>query len=302
MELRHLRYFVTVAEEMHFSRAAARLNIGQPPLSMQIRALEQELGVALFERAHRRVFLTPAGRTFLVRAQHILAEAASAKLEAQQIAGYEGGELRVAFTTSSPMTVLMKNVLNAYRQRYPGVTLTLSESPSENQVHALAERTLDIGLVRRADDAPPIPGLRFSMLVDEPLVLVMHRAHPLASQATVSLEALASEAFIMHPPGIGTAIDGKIRQMCERAGYMPRVVQEARESTTIIALAASGLGIAVLPAAVRCIQIEGACFVGLREPDARSPLLLAQRENDPSALVRGFVALCDEEARRDGAA
>lgn len=299
MELRHLRYFVTVAEELHFSRAAARLNIGQPPLSMQIRALEDELGVALFERSHRRVFLTVAGRTFLARARQILADAESARQEVQRIAGFESGELRIAFTTSSPMTSVMKNVLSAYRQRHPRVTLILSELPSERQFDALSERELDIGLVRRSDDDPAIPGLTLSLLVDEALVAVLHQGHALADKAQISLADLANEAFIMHPHDVGTAVDGKIRQMCARAGFVPRVVQEARESTTIIALAASGLGVAVLPAAVRCIQIEGACFVDLSEADARSPLLLAQRDDDQNPLVRAFVAMCDEQRRRE---
>jgi DNA-binding transcriptional LysR family regulator len=296
MELRHLRYFVTVAEELHFSRAAQRLNIGQPPLSMQIRALEDELGVALFERSQRRVFLTTAGRAFLVRARQILADADAARLEVQQIAGLDAGELRIAFTTSAPMTNLMKRVLTGYRQRYPRVTLTLSESPSERQRDALTERTLDIGLLRQAEDAPPVAGLSFETLIDEALVVVLHQGHVLSGRKRLSIADLANEAFIMHPYDVGTAIDGKIRRMCERAGFTPRVVQEARESTTIVALAASGLGVAVLPAAVRCIQIEGACFMDLSEPDAHTPLLLAKRRDDASPLVQAFVAMCHEVA------
>ncbi|VVE80461.1 LysR substrate-binding domain-containing protein [Pandoraea sputorum] len=296
MELRHLRYFVTVAEELHFSRAAQRLNIGQPPLSMQIRALEDELGVPLFERSQRRVFLTPAGRAFLVRARQILADAEAARLEVQQIAGLDAGELRIAFTTSAPMTNLMKRVLTTYRQRYPRVTLTLSEAPSERQREALIERTLDIGLLRQAENAPPVAGLSFETLIDEALVVVLHQGHALAKHASVSIADLANEAFIMHPNGVGTAVDGQILRMCERAGFTPRVVQEARESTTIVALAASGLGVAVLPAAVRCIQIEGAHFMDFSEPDAHSALLLGKRRDDNSSLVQAFVALCHEVA------
>ncbi|VVE87778.1 LysR substrate-binding domain-containing protein [Pandoraea bronchicola] len=296
MELRHLRYFVTVAEELHFSRAAQKLNIGQPPLSMQIRALEEELGVPLFERSQRRVFLTTAGRAFLVRARQILADADAARQEVQQIAGLDAGELRIAFTTSAPMTNLMKRVLTGYRQRYPRVTLTLSESPSERQRDALAERTLDIGLLRQAEDAPPVAGLSFETLIDEALVVVLHQGHALSGRRSLSIADLAGEAFIMHPHDVGTAVDGKIRRMCERAGFTPRVVQEARESTTIVALAASGLGVAVLPAAVQCIRIEGACFMDLSEPDAHTPLLLAKRHDDASPLVQAFVAMCHEVA------
>lgn len=298
MELRHLRYFVTVAEELHFSRAAEKLNIGQPPLSMQIRALEEELGVPLFERSHRRVFLTAAGRAFLVRARQILADAEAARLEVQQIAGLDAGELRIAFTTSAPMTNLMKRVLTGYRQRYPRVTLTLSEAPSERQREALVERTLDIGLLRQAEDSPAVAGLSFETLIDEALVVVMHQGHALAQHKSLSMADLANEAFIMHPHGVGAAIDGQIRRMCERAGFTPRVVQEARESTTIVALAASGLGVAVLPDAVRCIQIEGARFMDFSEPDAHSPLMLGKRRDDNSPLVQAFVALCHEVAGR----
>ncbi len=156
MELRHLRYFVTVARELHFSRAAAKLNIGQPPLSMQIRALEQELGVTLFERTRRRVFLTDAGRIFLARAEAILADVESAAHEARSITGCESGELRIGFTTSSPFTSLLQQVLSAYRKRFAQVTLTLHEMPSSLQVQAIEQRQLDIGLVRSPEHLVPV--------------------------------------------------------------------------------------------------------------------------------------------------
>ncbi|TAL54862.1 LysR family transcriptional regulator [Pandoraea sp.] len=296
MELRHLRYFVTVARELHFSRAAAKLNIGQPPLSMQIRALEQELGVTLFERTRRRVFLTDAGRIFLARAEAILADVESAAHEARSITGCESGELRIGFTTSSPFTSLLQQVLSAYRKRFAQVTLTLHEMPSSLQVQAIEQRQLDIGLVRRPEHIGPAPSVQFSVLSNEALVLVLHRDHPLAGRRTVAIRELRAERFILHPRGSGTAIHHKIVQMCEHAGYTPTIVQEARESTTIVALVATGLGISILPAAIQCIQIDGVRYVRLSDADAISPLLLAHRHDDPSPLVRAFVELCAEHA------
>lgn len=296
MELRHLRYFVTVAEELHFSRAAARLNIGQPPLSLQIQALERELGVTLFERTQRRVFLTDAGRTFLVRARRILAEAEEARHEVRRIAGGDSGELRIGFTTSTPFTTLMQHVLHDYRKRFPKVTLSLREVASAMQVAAIEQRQLDIGFVRRPEQTGAAPSVQFSVLNDEALVLVLPRAHPLARRRQVAMRELANEPFIMHPRDSGTAIHQKVRHMCEQAGFQPRLVQEARESTTIVALVATGLGVSILPAAVQCIHIDGVRYVGLSDKGATSPLLLAHRRDETSALVQAFVDVAHEAA------
>lgn len=299
MELRHLRYFVTVAEELHFSRAAARLNIGQPPLSLQIRALEHELDTPLFERTQRRVYLTDAGRAFLVWARRILADADEACREVRRITDCDSGELRIGFTTSTPFTTLMQHVLHDYRTRYPNVALSLYEMVSDAQVEAIERRRIDIGFVRRSVPTGNAPSVRFSILSDEALVVVVPRAHPLAQRRQVAMRDLAGEPFIMHPPDSGTAIHQKVRQLCEHAGFQPRVVQEARESATIVALAATGLGVSILPAAVRCIHIDGVRYLGLSDKGATSPLLLAHRHDDISAIARAFVSVSLEVAGRD---
>lgn len=296
MELRHLRYFVTVAEELNFTRAAARLHIGQPPLSMQIRDLEEELGARLFERTRRKVSLTDAGVRFLARSRQILAAVAEASDEVRKVARGELGELRIGFTSSLPYGGVLPEVLHAYRRRHPDVRLQLREMFSVEQLDALERETLDVGFVRfGAAEAPP--GIVVREIGRDPLRLVLSGAHPLADLPAVSFRQLHEEAFITFPDDAGTGLPMILRRLCGQAGFEPRVVQLAREATTQIGLVAAGLGIALLPAQLECVRIPGVRYLPIADEGAFFPLALAHLHDTTSPLLTGFLAVLEQVSR-----
>lgn len=293
MELRHLRYFIAVAEELHFTRAAARLHIGQPPLSQQIQALEQEVGAQLLERSKRWVRLTEAGKLFLNDARKILALSEQSMLTAQRASRGEMGELRVGFTSSMPFTVVLQRVVNLYRQRFPQVTLTLQEMSSLRQIEGIVQRTLDVGFIR-PPEVEIAAGVRAITLRHDPLLLVMPDNHRLASKKSLKLAELAGEDFVMYSKDVGTGIYAQIVRLCRQAGFEPHIVQDAREATTIIGLVAAGCGVSILPESFQCIQMPGVCFRKISDPDATTASMLASRSGESTPLVDAFFQLAIE--------
>jgi DNA-binding transcriptional LysR family regulator len=288
MELRHFRYFVAVAEELHFTRAAKRLHMEQPPLSQQIQALEAELGVSLFQRSKRHVALTEAGQRFLISARRILAEAELAADDVRRVARGELGELRIGFSTSLPFTDIFPRILREYRLAYPRVTLTLREMFAIDQFDALQRGTLDIGLLRhRETDASPDLVLR--EIRQDPLCLVVNAADPLARRDGVALADLKDRGFIVYPRGTGTTLTLVLRQLCLAAGFEPIVAQEARETIAQIGFVAAGLGIAVLPAPFECVKLEDVRYVPILDAGAHLPVSVAVRRTHQSALIDGFL-------------
>lgn len=290
MELRHLRYFVAVAEELHFTRAAERLHIGQPPLSQQIQALETELGVQLFERSKRWVRLTEAGRLFLDDARRILALASQAANTARRAQRGEVGELRIGFTLSTSFTPLFATVINRYRQQFPEVTLTLLEMATLRQIKALDQRALDLGFVRPPEEAIP-DTVHMTTLRRDALMVVLPAGHALAAKQQVAMAELEHASFVMYPQDAGTGIQPQILRLCRAAGFVPRITQEAGEATTIIGLVAAGCGISILPSPCDNIHMEGVCYRPLMGQAATTSLELAQRKLDSSPLIDAFVAL-----------
>ncbi|CAN7512406.1 LysR substrate-binding domain-containing protein [Pseudoduganella sp. LjRoot289] len=293
MELRHLRYFVAVAEELSFTRAAERLHIGQPPLSQQIQALEAEVGARLLERSKRWVRLTEAGKLFLADARRVLALSEQAVQTARRAQRGEAGELRIGFTFSTPFTPLFATVINRYRARYPDVLLTLREMATLPQIAMLESRELDLGFVRPPEAAIP-DAVQLTVLRHDPLIAVLPAGSPLAAKDQVEIRDLEGLPFIMYPKTAGTGIHPQIFRLCKEAGFVPKVVMEAGEASTMIGLVAAGCGITVLPGSFDSIHMEGACYRPLADPTANTVLSLAQRKDAQGALVQGFIALARE--------
>lgn len=294
MELRHLRYFLAVAEELHFTRAAERLHIGQPPLSQQIQALEAELGVALFRRHQRKVELTAAGRQFLPRARQILADSAAAVAAARRAADGEIGELRIGFTSSLPLTPILHHSLQHYRAAYPDVRLTLREMFTAGQFDALERGQLDLGFVRFNGPAPSAR-IQVRELHRDRLLAVLPRAHPLARAGSVALAELAREPLIGYPQESGAGLRDVILQLARQNGLELNVVQEAGEAITQIGLVAAGVGAAILPSPLECVQIPAVSYVPLSDADAYLSMGIATRRDEDSPLVANFLAGVETE-------
>lgn len=290
MELRHLRYFVAVAEELSFTRAAERLHIGQPPLSQQIQALEAEIGAKLLERNKRRVLLTEAGRLFLADARRMLALAEQAKETAHRAHMGEAGELRVGFTFSTPFTPLFAKVVRRYRQAYPRVLLSFQEMTTLHQLARIEARELDVGFVRPASMQLPHK-VALTKLRSDPLRLVLPTDSPLARQESIAVKDLAGQAFVVFPKDAGTGIYHQIFELCRAAGFTPHIAMEAGEPSTIIGLVAAGCGISVLPGSFEGIHMEGVVYRPLADPEATTSMLLARHTEGGGPLAEAFVAL-----------
>ena len=294
MELRKLKHFVVLAEELHFGRAARRLSLTQPPLSMSIRGLEEELGVPLFERTRRNVALTHAGAIFLEEARDILERTAKAADLARAAHRGEAGRLTVGFIAATAYT-LLPLVLRDFRARFPGVTLDLRELTMPEQFEALRREDIDIGLLR-----PPVvdPTLASAVILEEPMVVALPAGHPLAKAARIRASRLAAEPFVMFPRQAGMVFHDLIMEFCARAAFVPRVVQEASETHAVIGLVSAGLGIALVPESARVIGMRGVAFrpVTGEAPIARTAL--AWQAGSDSPLVRGFIETAREAARK----
>ncbi|MDR3426575.1 MULTISPECIES: LysR family transcriptional regulator [Silvimonas] len=302
MELRQLRYFVAVAEELHFGRAAERLEMTQPPLSQQIQALEQDMGVRLFNRTNRRVELTQAGRSFLNDARLILKQLDQAVEQAVRAHRGQSGELRLGITGSAPFTAVFARSIHDFRESHPAVQLTLREMTTPHQIDALMERRLDIGVIRPI--AVP-DALQIIELLQEPLVIAMHTSHPAAQgdpAVPVSLEQFAHDGFVMFPRGIGITLAEQVWHLCRDAGFTPNIVQEARETSTQIALIAAGFGVGIMPALQQRIQVETVAYRTIDHPAARTAVWLVHRRESQPALVQAFLERVRDEVRRTRAA
>ncbi len=287
MELRHLRYFVAVAEELHFTRAAERLHMAQPPLSQQIRALEDELGVRLLERTRRSVALTDAGAVLLERARTLLAAAQALPAELQRVARGEEGELRIGYSATLPLTRVLRDVVADHRRGVPGVALHLREMHTQLQFDALRRGDLDVALVRYNERAPD--GIHLELLRRDPLRLVVPATHRFAKRRSVAIGDCRDEPFIGFPGDAGTGTGPLFKRLCAQAGFEPRMAQEAREATTQIALVAAGLGVAVLPAPLEAVRIEGVQYIPITGADAVLVMSAATRAEEASERVLGFV-------------
>ena len=289
IELRHLRYFLAVAEELHFGRAAQRLNISQPPLSQQIMQLEQEIAAKLFTCTNRSVQLTPAGQQFLSDARAILQQVEQAAGRAARLERGEEGELRIGFTSSAPFTGLVSDALYQFRQRWPQVHIQMQEINTRQQLAPLHEGQLDLGVMRNT----ALPSdLRHQLLLREPLRAVVHWAHPLADAESISISDLANEPFVFFDPQGGTALHGEILSLLHRYHIKPYIMQEVGEAMTILGLVATGLGVSILPASFARARLADVVWLPLREEDALSEVWLVwSGEREPSMQMRNMMQL-----------
>lgn len=285
IELRQLRQFIAVAEELHFRRAAARLGMAQPPLSQAIQKLERDVGAELLDRSQRRVRLTEAGLAFLTEARRTLAQAERTIAAAQRAARGLIGSLKLTYVGAATYDLLPR-LVRAYRASHPDVELALVERTTAAQVRALQRGESDVGLVR-----PPIfnaTDLRSEPLLRERLIAALPEDHRFAGQKTIRLRDLADESFIMFPAHEGPSFHARIVTACEAAGFSMRIAQEAIQMHAIVSLVAAGLGVALVPASMQSLRQAGVVYRSLTD-SLVVDLALMWRRGEASSVVTTFL-------------
>jgi DNA-binding transcriptional LysR family regulator len=290
LELRHLRYFIAVAEELHFGRAAERLHMAQPPLSQQIRQLETELGFQLFYRTKRSVQLTEAGQVFLAESRKLLQQLEQAVETGRQVSRGERGQLVIGFVSSAAYNVLPL-ILRSFRSLVPEVRLELHELPTNEQIDWLHEGKIDVGFLR-----PPVEdeALSLKTIMREPMVVALPETHPFAEQAQIALASLANEDFILFPRPLSPSTYDQIISLCQQAGFSPNVVQEAMQMQTIVSLVAGGIGVAIVPVSLQNMQRIGVIYRPLEAPTPYTEVAVIWRTHDASATVQRFLKIVDQ--------
>jgi DNA-binding transcriptional LysR family regulator len=282
MELRQLKYFVMVAEELHFGRAAESLHLSQPALSKQIQALEKSLGIQLFERTKHSCKLTAAGQKFLESSHRILLEVEESILVTRQVADGQIGRVRLGLTEAT-LFCLAPDIVRMYRERYPHVDLILTSGGTETNVEALRTHQIDIGFVYL-----PIrePTLSVYPLYEEAYIAALPASHVLAKQKCLSLQALANEPLIFYPRSLAPVLYADLFKCCEQAGFVPNIVQEAELAQTRLGLVAAGVGITFILASMQNLSVKGVVYRPLTEdfPTLKLALSLRQTESSPVVL------------------
>jgi DNA-binding transcriptional LysR family regulator len=292
-ELSQLRCFVAVAEELHFGRAAQRLNMTQPPLSRQVQLLERILGVVLLDRTSRSVRLTPAGRAFLIEAKRILRLADSAALATRRIASGDAGRVAVGFTAASGYSFL-PNLVDLARTKLPNVDLTLRELVSGEQVEALLTGRIDLGLVR-----PPLTRPEFDKVrvLTEPLVAALPSGDPRLEKAVISLSDFGDQPMVMYAPEGAGYFHGMLTAMFDEAGVSPQYVQHMSQIHSILALVHARIGAAVVPEAATKLHFEGVEFRPLEtSPERPVELFVAWRRDNDNPSLKPLLALIEAQA------
>ncbi len=297
MELRHLRYFSTVATELHFGNAAEKLHISQPPLSKQIQDLEAELGFELFARTKRSVALTPAGQAFLVEVNQIFQQLDRAIDIGRKTQRGELGQISIGFVGSATYNILPV-ILRQFRDRYPNVQIELHELTTDRQLIWLHEGRIDIGLIR-----PPIidRDLGSQVVFQESLVVALPMNHHLATADTIDLKVLATESFILFPRQLAPGLYDPIIAICQAAGFSPQVVQECIQMQTIISLVSANMGISILPESIQEAQRQGVVYkpiqLGSMNIEKLATIAIVWRLNDDSPTMNRLLEIGLENNR-----
>lgn len=285
MELRHLRYFAVLADELHFGRAAERLAISQPPLSVAIRQLEDAVGAKLFERNSKQVRLTPAGLALQASARKLLRQAEEAALEAREVAAGSAGRLRIGFV-GAMLYRGMPQALRAFQAAHPAVRISLAELNSAEQVTDLLHDRLDLGFMHTAR----LPAeLQARLLVREPFVACLPADHALARRRRVAPAALRDQAFVLFSRAASPDYHERILAICAQAGFLPEVRHEVRHWLAVVSMAAQGLGVALVPQAMQRCALGGAVFRPLEGVQAQSETYGVWRPGPQNVLVDGLL-------------
>jgi len=294
LEIRQVRSFIAVAHALNFSRAARRLNLSQPALSAQIKALEAHLGAELLERNRRMVRLTPVGEAFLPDAEALVQQIRDMELRVASIASGDIGHLRIGFVASATLEIVPAIAL-AFRKQYPRASLELKNLPTVQQVEALRAGTLDAGFVRM-----PVTeeGLTVTLVHREPFAIVISKSHPLAREKKLTVEHLAGEPFISYGRRWAPAFYEAWTGICRNAGFSPNVVQETAEMNTAVALVAAGLGVAILPEGITRGHRRVLVIKVLQREKTRSEIGIATLTNRQSPLLRHLMATAKQVGRR----
>ncbi|WP_168793993.1 LysR family transcriptional regulator [Paraburkholderia aromaticivorans] len=292
MEFRQLRYFLAVAEHLHFTDAAAHLGIAQPPLSQQILKLEREIGTPLFLRHPRRVELTEAGRLFRERAQRIVEDAQQALVEVQNAGRGETGRLSLGFAGSTVFHPAVAMTMQRYRHAYERVSISCEESNSSLLLDKVAERQLDAALVRMPLNCRD---LIVEPLADEDMLAVLPANHRLNRRRRIDLADLADDPFILFPRPIGPDLYDSIIGACREAGFAPSIGMESPRISSAANLVAAGFGVAVVPASIRQIQVESVSYHGLRGNPLSTGIALIHRQREKSPTVLNFVRILRQQ-------
>ncbi|MEG4572878.1 LysR family transcriptional regulator [Microcoleus sp. N3A4] len=281
MELRHLRYFIAVAEELNFTRAADRLHIAQPPLSQQIQHLEAELGFQLFRRTKRTVVLTEAGQVFFEESQKIMQQVDRAIQLGRQTSRGELGQLTIGFVSSASHNVVPA-ILQAFRTLHPAVKLELREMTTNEQLQRLREGQIDIGFIR-----PPVEeGINSEIVFREVLIAALPQTHPMADRANVQLRQLSTEPFILFPRSLAPGLYDRIVSFCQQAGFSPIAAQEAIQMQTIVSLVAAEMGVAIVPESMQNFQRLGVVYKPIQEISPIVSIALIWGQNPTPAVLR----------------
>ena len=297
MELRHLRYFVAVAEELNFTRAAERLGISQPPLSLQIRQLEKELGTPLFHRRARSVELTDAGKLLLEEARVILKHVEAAENGVRRRARGETGRLVVGSAGATYFHPAIPEIIREYGMRYPDIILAPHASNTSLLVARLRAGQVDVALIR-----PPISdaeGLVIVPLIDEETVAILPNGHQLCKLASVPLAALAKDVFVLYPRTLNPGNYDAVITACRRAGFNPTLGQEAPQIVSVIPLVAAGLGVSVVPQSTARILSDEVCYRPIEGDAPRAEICLAYCRRSPSRAAQNFVAVARRVIRNE---
>lgn len=295
IETRLLRQFIAVAEELHFHKAAERLHMAQPPLSQAISRLEDKLGLRLFSRSRREVKLTPAGQAFLQTAYRIFNELEQGVEYARQVAQGVAGVLTVTAVSIAYYEPLL-NTLRLFRQTFPRIQLVIKEMPSSNQAKALLANETDIAFMRKLPFTAA--NIESRLLLDEAIVMALPLDHPKARAGLVELRDFADEDFVFTPQALGSGYHGQLVGLCEAAGFIPRVVQEAAQLHTLIGLVSCGFGVALVPQSIAASTLrDKVAFRQIRPltgpANPTIGLYMNWHADNPSPLIQRFITMLD---------